>query len=309
MLKLEARPTFGGHEKFVFRHGWLKKGFDAVGASGLIFTRDEALVVLGVGKNMVRSIRHWCLATGVLEEAQGTGLTRALQHSEFGRNLLFDQGWDPYLEDMGSLWLLHWQLVSNRVRALVWSIIFSLYLDTEFSKQVLEKLITRKFEQLEIRTTQGSISREIDTFLRMYVPSGAKKGQVSEENLDCPLAELDLIQEIPAEGLYRFNIGSKPSLPSAVVGYALFQFLKERLGTRRTVAIEEILYQPGSPGQAFKLDENSLVEYLEQLERLTEGALRLNETAGLRQLYLPEELATDLDIWSYRLLDNYYGNH
>ena len=62
------RPTFGGHEKFVFRQGWLKKGVDATTEDGLIFTRDEALVKLGVGKNMVRSIRHWCLTAGLLEE-------------------------------------------------------------------------------------------------------------------------------------------------------------------------------------------------------------------------------------------------
>lgn len=62
------RPTFGGHEKFVFRHGWLKKRVDAVRKEPLVFTRDEALAELGVGKNMVRSIRHWCLATGLVEE-------------------------------------------------------------------------------------------------------------------------------------------------------------------------------------------------------------------------------------------------
>lgn len=305
----DVRPTFGGHEKFVFRNGWLKKGLDAIIGDSLIFTRDEALVTLGVGKNMVRSIRHWCLAASVAQEKDGSGLAKPIVPSELGAKLLFRDGWDPYLEDMGSLWLLHWQLVSNRTRTLVWSIIFSSYFQAEFSKVQLTELINKQFEQMNIRTTQGTIEREIDTFIRMYVPAGAQKNQVSEENLDCPLAELDIIQAILEEGLYRFNIGPKSSLPAAIVGYALFHFLSGRLQTRRTMAIEEALYQHGSPGQAFKLDEDSLVDYLELLELTTTGMLRINETAGLRQIYLSDEVANNLNTWAYLLLDQYYGRN
>ena len=61
-------PSFAGHETFTLRYGWLKKAVDAVHEDPIVFTRDDALVRLGVGKNMVRSIRHWGLATGILEE-------------------------------------------------------------------------------------------------------------------------------------------------------------------------------------------------------------------------------------------------
>ena len=56
--------TFSGHETFPFRYPWLKKGFDAVREDVSVFGRDDAITTLGVGKNMVRSIRHWCLAAG-----------------------------------------------------------------------------------------------------------------------------------------------------------------------------------------------------------------------------------------------------
>jgi hypothetical protein len=36
-----VRPLFGGHEKFVFRQAWLKKGVDLTTQNELIFTRDE----------------------------------------------------------------------------------------------------------------------------------------------------------------------------------------------------------------------------------------------------------------------------
>src|SRR5690348_1339363 len=111
---------FGGHEKFVFRHGWLKKGVDAVKNDQLAFINEEALVTLGVGKNMVRSIKHWCLATGLLEETNGAGLPRPLKPTELAKKLLLGKGWDPYFEDIGSLWLLQWQLANNPSRGYVW---------------------------------------------------------------------------------------------------------------------------------------------------------------------------------------------
>ena len=58
--------SFSGHETFVFRYTWLKKAIDAVRVDPRVFGQDNAIVTLGVGKNMVRSIRHWGLATGVL---------------------------------------------------------------------------------------------------------------------------------------------------------------------------------------------------------------------------------------------------
>lgn len=308
MLKSEQfRPTFGGHEKFVFRNGWLKKGLDAINNSPLIFTQDEALVTLGVGKNMVRSIRHWCLAANIAEESASKANPKPLVPTDIGAKLLLNEGWDPYLEDTGSLWLLHWQLFSNRTRALIWSIIFSSYLQTEFSKLQLSQLVRKQLEQLNVRATQGSVEREIEVFLRMYVSSFARKDQFIDESLDCPLIELDLIRAIPEEGLYRFNYGPKPSLPAEIFGYSLFQYMAIKLETRRSMAIDEVLFQNGSPGQAFKLSEDSLLEYLVQIENKTGGLVRNSDTAGLRQLFISDEITNQLNAWSYRLLGNYYG--
>ena len=63
------------------------------------------------------------------------------------------------------------------------------------------------------------------------------------------------------------------------------------------MSVQESLYGPQSPGQAFKLDENALVEYIEALEDMTDGAIALDETAGLKHLD------------SMRLLARYYGGN
>ena len=303
------RPTFGGHEKFVFRHGWLKKGVDGVKEDPLIFTHDEALVKLGVGKNMVRSIRHWCLATGLVEEKNGVGQAHPLQISILGEKLLNDQGWDPYLEDIGSLWLLHWQLSTNLTRGFVGYLLFSKFLETEFTKRQLANYLSSQFANFDIHTTSGMIDREIDVCLRTYVPAiRAKLGAIADETLDCPLAELDIVRFIPNDNIYRFNIGPKISLPLGVFGYAFLLFLSSTMEKRRTIAVDECLYTEGSPGQVFRLDENSVMEYLELLEVEMKGKIRLVETAGLRQVYL-DETSGEYEDQAFKLLKGHYEQY
>jgi len=67
--------------------------------------------------------------------------------------------------------------------------------------------------------------------------------------------------------------------------YALLRFWEASSSTAETLALHDVARQPGSPGRLFKIDESSLVERLEGVEKLTEGRLSYGETAGLRQLY------------------------
>lgn len=311
MISIEdgIKPTFGGHEKFVFRYGWLKKGVDALSENPAIFSDDKSLVILGVGKNMVRSIRYWCLATGLFEETRGKGHARGLRLTDIAKQLITNDGWDPYLEDAGTLWFLHWQLVSNLTRTLVWHLTFCAYYEPEFTKKQLAVFIGKQLDRLGISATPGTIERDIDTCLRTYVTARrvTTTGGISEETLDCPLAELDLVRFVSEDNEYRFNIGPKISLPTEVFGYALLTFLSTIVGNRRTVAVDECLYRDGSPGQVFKLDENSVIEHLEALEQLTEGRLRLQETSGLRQLYLEYEAENWFKTAPIDLLGRHYA--
>lgn len=300
------RSVYGGHEKFVFRQGWLKKGIDLVDDDPIIFTRNDALVRLGVGKNMVCSIRHWCLATGILESVPD-GSRAALQATPLGQLLFDQQGADPYLEDTGTSWLLHWQLVSGPY-SFVWELVFTTLLEREFSRQRLTEFVSRQFESNGIRTTVRMVEREIDVCLRTYIPSKSKSAARFEDGLDCPLAELGLIRSTRENRVYSFSIGPKPLLPVQIIGYALFHYLALIAQHRRTVAVDECIYQPGSPGQAFKLDENSMVSYLEELEELeelTSGDIRLQETAGLRQIYLHSLPLDNMSDYALALLRTY----
>lgn len=286
---------FSGHETFPFRYGWLKKGVDAVRDNPEFFGRTDAYVELGVGRNMVRSIRHWCLATQMVEEEPvPNNRGRRLRPSSYGKKLLLDRGWDPYLEDPCSLWFVHWLLVSNPARAAGWFLAFCVYSHPDFTRQRLQEFLVAYADKSTKNVTKNTLGRDVDCFVRTYVPSRTTATLVLEDTLDCPLVELRLVSELSDDRqTYRFAIGPKPSLPAEVFGFALLDFFRRRSGNRQTLSVQDCLYGPGSPGQAFKLDENSLISYVEVLQELTDDAVGIDETAGLKQIYCPREYSGD----------------
>ena len=105
-----------------------------------------------------------------------------------------------------------------------------------------------------------------------------------EDTFDCPLVELNLISNSPDGNTYQFHRGPKPSLPAEIFAAALSEFW-EPLSGKNTLTFADIAYSQKSPGRTFQLDEDTLVEYLDRLENLTDGALYYGETAGMKQVH------------------------
>jgi hypothetical protein len=283
-----AKYKFSGHQTFVFRHGWLEKGVRGVAEQPDLFSRDDALVTLGVGKNMVESIRHWCQVAQLVEQDPGAEKSagRTFQPTSIARNLLLNGAWDPFLEDDASLWLIHWLIVTNPAIGTAWQLLFSRFNRPDFTRRELAVYMLDFVVKEGLRVGESVVARDVDCLIRTYVAgTGGKKQSVAEETFDCPLLQLNLIQPSPDGELYRFAIGPKQSLPAAIFAYALHDHFQRRQSRTETMSIQECLYGEASPGQAFKLDENSLIEYVEDLEDSLNGNLVLDETAGLKQIY------------------------
>ncbi len=288
---LPSKYKFSGHQTFVFRFGWLEKGVQAVAECATVFSEEDALVRLGVGKNMVASIRHWCQVTQLVEPdpaiKKNTG--RYLRPTEIAKRLLLNGGWDPYLEDDASLWLIHWLLVTHPSIGTAWNLLFSRFNHAGFTRQEITTYIKAFAEKESLKVSHSVVTRDVDCLIRTYVASaGGKKEVDGEETFGCPLSQLNLVQPSPCGEIYRFSIGPKPSLPAAIFAFALGEYFDRARPGRNTMSIHECLYGAGSPGQVFKLDENSLMDYVEDLEEMRRGDIALDETAGLRQIYRRE---------------------
>ena len=287
-------PAFSGHQTFVFRYPWLKKGVDALAKDAAVFRAPDAIVRLGVGKNMVDSIRHWTLATGVVEEGDADGgRIKPLRVSDFGTRLLSSDGFDPYLEDDASLWVIHYHLVTNAARATTWYAAFNLLQTGEFTRESLAEGIKRFAEAAGGRApSDASLEADVSCFVRTYLPGRRGATSTPEETLDCPLAALGLLSAVAgrtSDGkkrtpLYRFQNKPKPTLPPAVFAYALADFWAKKHNAQETLSLREIVHGEASPGRVFRLDEDATLAYLDTLDALTDGALRFADTALVRQV-------------------------
>ncbi|MFN0141482.1 MAG: DUF4007 family protein [Pyrinomonadaceae bacterium] len=241
----------------------MKKGFDAIENAPSAFSLPDSHLELGVGKNMGQAIRYWSLAFKIIEPAYATGRSSdGFRVTDFGTRLLSDSGWDPWLEDPASLWLLHWNLAKKPSLATAWNIIFNDFRKNEFSSEDLESELARFRDQNNLSISDSSLHKDANCILRMYTEQGDVK-QISDENLDCPFVELGLIQKTSDQRLHQFRLGPKSNLPPEIVVTAALDFLFQTSPSQKTISVSSLTYGSGSPGQIFKLTESSVYDSLE----------------------------------------------
>lgn len=275
--KPKATAVFARHETFHPRFGWLKKGYDLAQQDSEIFLRDDAPVLLGVGKNMVRSIRYWCNAFKVLKE-EGYGS----KPTPFGQQLLADDGWDPFLENPASLWLLHWHLLKEPCTATAWSFAFGAFQATEFTQEKLLDELREYASGFGGRTADSSLKKDVSCILRMYAEQESKKGP-TEDSIDCPFAELKLLFSVGDGRRYEFQVGPKETLPAEIVVAACLEFAYASQNESSAIGISRLAHTPGSPGRVFKLPDAAIAEAIETLTH-SQAGIYISDNAGLQQL-------------------------
>ena len=297
-----TKPSFSGHQTFPFRYTWLKKGVDAVTKNPTVFSSEDAFVTLGVGKNMVSSIRHWCTVARLIKvDPNQRG---KLIPTEFGKAIFNDKnGFDPYLDDPATLWLIHWQIATNINQATTWYWAFNVlrknqFVLTTFMEEVYKWAQQQKESMRSI--SDNTLQRDVNCFIRTYCQSRHTIAVV-EESFDSPLVELNLIVELPEGNGYEFQRGEKETLPIEVFTATLVAFWDLRFFERDALPFSDLMYAPLSPGRIFRLDEDTMTVYLENLAQLTNEALQYDETTGLKQVYRRKNLNL------MKLLERHYG--
>lgn len=287
----DYKPSFSGHETFPLRYGWLKKAYDTIIKEDLsnnktIFTDEKAVSRFGVGKNMVSSIYHWCLMTGIIEEDPNT---KNLKTSKIADLIFSDEG-DPYLEHLMTLWILHWNLATNSKKTtLFWA--FNHFPTQAFSRdQLVQDIINVCANQSSWRLpAENTLRRDVDCFVRTYSSLTNPKIQSFEEILESPLSELNIIRSMGRRDIFRFSRGEKSSLPDSVFIFSLIDFWI-KFSTSKTMTFEKICYEPGSPGRIFMLDEDTLSERLSRIDEASKNLFQWSETAGLKQIICESNL-------------------
>ena len=282
---------FTGHETFPCRYPWLPKAVAALEKKSDLFRDiDEAIVKLGVGKQMARAIRFWVEAAKVVEKQKNGDF----EISTLGKKLLGKEGFDPYLEDIQTLWLIHWNFSTHPENPIfAWDFLMNRWQEPEIVPSRVVDAFKTEAESQRRQLSMVTLKQHFNIFLHTYLPTRGKKGNVLEDNLDCPLIELDLIRQIgetvsdsdgKREPIYAFNRDTKPQISQQLFFYCLEDLWKTYYPEEKSLQFHEIAFGYGSPGQIFKLPEPEIRTRLEEIQDFTDGAMRFRESMNLRQI-------------------------
>lgn len=277
-----SRVAFGRHQTFAVRFGWLSKGFQALKRNPNILRSEGAIAELGVGKNMVESIGYWVRAFQLIE-------AETTKPTQIGSKIFSAKGYDPFLEDEATIWLLHWLLVTNPEQATSWFWFFNRFHKNEFSSDELNTALSDfvRDQVKDIRQPAASTLKSDATLIpRMYTQSKVQRNLPIEEALDSPLSQLGLIRTTPRDRVFASAPSARSELPASVIGFAVSQLFLAREAD--VLPIDELMYAHSeypALGAIFRLTEQGLLTKLEELIDLLPGFFQLNETAGIHQLY------------------------
>ena len=285
---------FSGHESFPLRYAWLPKAVRAIADNSKAFAdEEEAMVEMGLGKNMVRALRFWVQATGMAEsEADG------LRVSDLGHAILLDTKGDPFLEDVRTLWLLHWKLATHVKEPLfAWDYMLNRWQEPEVWRSRVTRAFRFEAETMGRKLSRVTIEQHFDVFLHTYIPTRGRKANVQEDTLDCPLVQIGLLEQIgeripenstKSEPIFAFRREEKPEISPGLFCYCLNDFWEKRHQNEKTMLFKEVAVGHGSPGQIFKLPEAEVRERLDSIAAESDGVFDFEESAASQTVFRSE---------------------
>jgi arginine repressor len=307
---------FSGHQTFPIRYGWIYKIIQEVIKGNSLSSKDnieDQMTSMGMGKNMVLSVRHWIRTLNLVEctdkKTQTYRLTELAEKLFVGGN-----AFDEYLDNTGTVWLLHWLMQSidphnAELNTARW--FFNYFNGVKVDKLQLAKDILQSLENHEKELAEATLKKDIDCVFQMYAVKTTASGKVNEDSFTSPFTELGLILQESAKD-YRAELSLHKSLPTAVFGYALINYMMrkqldsngKKINNNNTLSFDSLLNDVGSPGRVFRLTTSGLSEKLDELEILSKGNIAWTDTQGLRQVQHNFDDLQSVDPAMF--LENYY---
>jgi hypothetical protein len=258
---------------------------------GKSFNDEDAVVQLGVGKNMVSSIRFWLKAFNVIDNKDIP--------TEFGKRMFDDEiGYDPFLEDEGSLWLLHYQLVKNGY-ASIYYIIFNEFRKEKlfFNKETFVNYIKRIGESnSDLNFNENTVAKDFIVFTNLYKSDSENKDV--EDSFSGILSELDILKTTGKGKEEQFFIDNneRDNLPETIVLFTIID--NPNYGS--SISLNSLEFDINSPGSIFALNRSGLVNKISDIVS-DYKEITFTDHAGIKELQFKNKLD------GYTILDKYYG--
>ena len=261
------------HESFSIREGWLSKGLLAIKKDNKVFSSAEATDILGIGTNMVKSLKYWLYATNLIKDYKNS-----IELTKLGKLVI---EFDPYMEDEFTWWMIHINMLLNQEDFYVGNIFFNKCVSKNFSKEDVFNIVSETLNSKKLDFNEKILVDEINTIIKTYVVDNSD--DTPENNFNCPLADLELLKRISKDNYERL----KPNYRN--LHYLVVYFLiLNLLDGREYISIDEIIKINNSPVKLLNLDKNLLNDYLDDMRR--NNLITINRTAGLNMIYISNSL-------------------
>lgn len=287
----DCHYTFSGHESFPCKTLWLKKGYDFIEKGG-DFNASEAVVDLGVGKNMVSAIRFWIKSFGLNKDSKTHWIAEYILNSNMGK--------DPYMEDLGTLWLLHFLLVYTN-EASLYKLFF---IDFQKERRLFNKDQVTRFVKRKMRDTgkensfnKNTVKKDVGVLLHNYC---LPRNPQSNEDFSTLLMDLDLLRQTDKtdgtednEDKYYFNIEGKREVTPSIFLFAVLLIKEKNDNSIPYDVLHEL-------GLIFCMTDLEIIDMLKLLSDRYSDTLSYSDVAGIRQLQFTQQMDAK------QVLDNYY---
>ncbi|MCK6510992.1 DUF4007 family protein [Myxococcota bacterium] len=267
-LQKGSEMQFGGHETFPIREGWLYKGLKALKEAPDVLYSPEASDMLGLGRNMVKSLHHWLISTGLQDDAP------SVKPSLLGE-LIWDA--DPFFNLDGTWWAIHINLVTAAKHAAVWSWFFDTFHEKRFEKSTALEQWKRSLDlQGEKERSSQTLARDLGCLLQSYSTVLPPPNTDPEENLTSPLADLGLLTHYKESGFYRRTPSPQPPPPE------LFFYALEASGllSQEELPFASLVTTRFAPSSLFQMTRELLYEWLLSIHQTYEKELSVVDLAS-----------------------------
>jgi hypothetical protein len=267
---------YGQHQSFYLRINWLRKAIKELENDNKFLYKDDAAEQIGLGKNMVQSLRYWVVATGIIDMINRT----EQEISQFGKIM---NEYDPYMEMIDTASIVHYHLVDEKEPSTAWYWYFNIYQKKSSSKnEIVEDFLFWLEKNEPKKPSANSIKRDIDCLVRLYCDKG--KTDDPEEVIQSPLSVIGLLLE-------EKSVITKRNLKYTDIGLAALMYTlliyQDRFESNQ-LSVEEIQIKDGLWGKVFHLPRNEIIKALDALTHHPYSPITFDRTNRLDTIRLPK---------------------
>ncbi len=284
--------SFGKHQTFAFKATWIPKvlEFFDKDSDGVYYSKIlseyDAKYKLGLGTNMVGSLKYWLQVLNITKDNRSGG--RLL--TDFGAML---KEKDPYLENKSSLFLLHKYLVQSFDNATAWFYFFNEYRPKKFTREDffkrLKTWLIKNYPNYNI--ADNTLIKDVNCFIQVY--SNKDNKETPEDGTYCPLSELNFITPI-SEKEFKYNWLGVNDINPLLLLFVIIELLIENNSTYQNNEIEvtSLVNDNKNIGKLFHLTSFEIIPLLSELvKEYSDLGVKFIKTAGLNYLKLNNNLS------------------